>query len=85
MTWRGRPRQARAHQPPGRPGWRAITAAMAALFSAAACDSPSSAAATRLYVYPGNPLFAAAALLKDNGHRAEAAELKAIAEAPSAF
>ena len=39
--------------------------------------------AARLYAYPGNPLFAAAALLSANGHRAEAAELKAIAQTPS--
>ncbi|MGO9053691.1 MAG: glycoside hydrolase family 6 protein [Streptosporangiaceae bacterium] len=56
---------------------------MAALCSAAACDSPSSAAATHLYVYPGNPLFAASALLQSNGHHAEAAELNAVADTPS--
>jgi endoglucanase len=70
--------------------WRAFPAAMAAavaVCSAAACGSPSGAAlaatTTRLYVYPGNPLFAAAKLLKANGHRAEAAELEAEAKTPS--
>ncbi len=55
------------------------------LLGAAACDSPSSAAtaATRLYAYPGNPLFAAAALLKVNGHKGEAADLEAIGRTPS--
>jgi endoglucanase len=58
-----------------------------ALIAVSACGSPSgaalAAAATRLYAYPGNPLFAAATLLKANGHRAEAAELEEIAETPS--
>jgi endoglucanase len=50
----------------------------------AGCDSPSSAAATpQLYVYPGNPLFAASATAKAHGHAAEAAELWAIANTPS--
>src|SRR5215472_10279326 len=65
--------------------WRAFGVAMAAagsLVVATAC-SASSAVPTRLYAYPGNPLFAAAALLTHNGHKAEAAELKAIAETPS--
>jgi len=57
-------------------------AAAGSLAAATAC-STSSAAATRLYAYPGNPLFAAAALLRANGHEAEAADLKAIAETPS--
>jgi endoglucanase len=47
--------------------------AVASLFSAVACGSTSSAAAPRLYAYPGNPLFAAAALPKFN----------AITETPS--
>jgi endoglucanase len=52
--------------------------------SVAACDAPSSAAATpQLYVYPGNPLFAASAMAKAHGQRAEAAELWAIANTPS--
>lgn len=52
--------------------------------SLAACDSPSSAAATpQLYVYPGNPLYAASAMAKARGHLAEAAELWAIANTPS--
>jgi endoglucanase len=52
------------------------------LVAATAC-SASNAAATRLYAYPGSPLFAAAAQLRVTGHQAEAAELKAIAETPS--
>jgi endoglucanase len=52
--------------------------------SVAACDSPSSAASTtQLYVYPGNPLFAAAATLKARGHQAAGADLWAIADTPS--
>jgi endoglucanase len=52
--------------------------------SVAACDSPSSAASTtQLYVYPGNPLFAAADTLKARGHQAEGADLWAIADTPS--
>jgi endoglucanase len=65
--------------------WRVLGVAMAAagsLVAATAC-SGSSAATTRLYSYPGNLLFAAAALLRDNGHKAEAAELEAVAETPS--
>jgi len=50
----------------------------------AACDAPSSAAATpQLYVYPGNPLFAAAAQAKASGHLAEAQQLLAIANTPA--
>lgn len=68
-----------------RPAWRTFGVAMVAagsLAAATAC-SASNAAATRLYAYPGNPLFAAAAHLRDSGHKAEAAELKAIAGTPS--
>jgi endoglucanase len=43
----------------------------------------TSSAALRLYTYPGNPLFAAAAQLKFNGYGTEAAELEAVAETPS--
>lgn len=57
-------------------------AAVGSLAAATAC-STSSAGATRLYAYPDNPLFAAAALLADNGHKTQAAELKAIADTPS--
>jgi endoglucanase len=77
--------------PRGCRSWRtaalaAVTAA--ALLSAAACAPASGAPAstasfTRLYAYPGNPLFAAAALLKGNGDRSEAAALKQIARIPS--
>jgi endoglucanase len=76
---------------PGRRSWRTaalVAVTTASLFSAAACASTSGAPAatvtlTRLYTYPGNPLFAAVGLLKVNGHQAEAAALKAIAETPS--
>ena len=57
--------------------------AAACLFSAVACGSASNAAADRLYTYPGNPLFAAAALLRSNGHQNEAAELAVITGTPS--
>jgi endoglucanase len=77
--------------PPGRRSWR--TAALAAvttasLLAAAACAPASgapaaTAAPARLYTYPGNPLFAAAALLKVNGHQSEAAALSRIAQTPS--
>ena len=69
-----------------RRSWRlaALTvAATASLFSAVACGSDSSSAVNRLYAYPGNPLFAAATLLKAHGQQAEAADLEAIAETPS--
>ena len=69
---------------------RLMTSAGAALLvllmlpSVAGCESPSSAAATpQLYVYPGNPLFAAATALKTRGHPLEGAELWAIANTPS--
>jgi endoglucanase len=60
-------------------------AAMVPLLAAAACDSPPSAATadTRLYTYPGNPLLAAADLLKVNGHQADAAALTVIARTPA--
>ena len=60
-------------------------AAMVPLLAAAACDSPSSAATadTRLYTYPGNPLLAAADLLKVNGHQADASALTVIARTPA--
>jgi endoglucanase len=77
-------------QSPRRRGWRALpvlVAAAASLCSVAACGSPSgaalAAATTRLYAYPGSPLFAAVMLLKANGHRAQAAELEAVASTPS--
>jgi endoglucanase len=66
--------------------WRALglgLAAAAALSSATACGPAQAAGAPHLYTDPGNPLFAAAALLKDNGHRGEAARLRAVAEVPS--
>ena len=73
--------------------WRAVAmsvAAVASLLCAAACGTAagapartSVATATRLYTYPGNPFFAASALLSVNGHRAEAAELKEVAQTPS--
>src|SRR5258708_11293036 len=69
-------------------GMLALAAAVTVpLVCAAACGSPSSAATAatplRLYAYPASTLFAAAALLKINGHKKEAAELKAIARTPS--
>jgi len=70
---------------PRRPAWRAFGVAIAAAGSLAAVTacSASSAPATRLYAYPRNPLFTAAAHLEDDGHNAEAAELRAVAETPS--
>jgi endoglucanase len=77
--------------PPGRRSWR--TAALAAvttasLLAAAACTPAAGAPAatgarTGLYTYPGNPLFAAAAVAKVNGHRYQAAVLRQIARTPS--
>jgi endoglucanase len=94
MTWRTGQRRCER-----RPGWRvpglralhalALAAAVvAALFCAAACGTASgittsATAPTRLYRFPGNPLFAAATLLKVNGHQAEATALKEIAQTPS--
>lgn len=56
-------------------------AAALALFTAGCGTSP----AGRLYTYPGNPLFAAAAQLRATGHPGEAAELKTVAETPAAI
>jgi len=66
-------------------GSRAVRAAVAValLLAAAACGSVRAATTTRLYAYPGNPLFAAARLLQGNGHRAEAAMVRALAQVPS--
>jgi endoglucanase len=63
------------------PPWRtpALILAAAAVLGVAGCSS-AAAAGTRLYTYPGNPLFAAATLLKDNGHQQEAAELTIVAK-----
>ena len=83
---------------PRRTGWRTLAltiGAAASLLSAVACSSTSgpvsrstsirtsSAATDRLYTYPGNPLFAAAAQLRFNGYGTKAAELEAVAETPS--
>jgi endoglucanase len=80
---------------PGRPGLsglRPAAAVAAALLAAAACGTASGAshdtahappAPARLYAYPGNPLYAAASLLSANGHGAEAAKLRQIADTPS--
>lgn len=81
-----------------RRGWHTLTLAVAAaasLFAAAGCGSASGARSPgiasspdnliRLYTFPHSPLSAAAALLKGNGHRAEAAELEAVAKEPSGF
>jgi endoglucanase len=75
----------------GRPDWRmAALAAVttASLLSAAACTPASGAPAatggvTRLYAYPGNPLFASAARLKAGGNRSEVVALRRIARTPS--
>jgi endoglucanase len=92
MTWRMGQRRCERRPGRGAPGLRAscalAAAVVAALFSAAACGTASvvtagATAPTRLYAFPGNPLFAASALLKVNGHQAEAAALKKIAEIPS--
>jgi endoglucanase len=83
--------------PRHRRSWRTAALAAvttAAMLSAAACAPASGAPAasggpaatgapTRLYTYPGNPLFAAAALAKVNGHQSEAAALREIAQTPS--
>src|SRR5260370_35539391 len=74
---------------PRRRNWGMLALAAAVtvpLVCAAARGSPSSAATAtttlRLYAYPASTLFAAAALLKTNGHENEAAALKAIARTP---
>jgi endoglucanase len=48
--------------------------------SSAAPDAGASAAAEPLYVYPGNPLFAAAAALKTRGRSADSGDLWSIAD-----
>ena len=68
---------------PRRTGWRTLALTIGAAAShcppclssagslrLAAID-PDSSAALRLYTYPGNPLFAAAAQLRLSGHRDE--------------
>jgi endoglucanase len=60
----------------------ALIVSAAVALGAAGC-STAAAAGLRLYAYPGNPLFAAAALLKDNGHRQEAADLTVVAKTPA--
>src|SRR5258708_12508796 len=69
-------------------GMLALAAAVTVpLVCAAACGSPSrrgtAGAPVRRYAYPASTVFAADALLKINGHKKEAAELKAIARTPS--
>jgi len=76
--------------PVGRRSWRAAALAAvttASLLPAAACAPASGApaatgTATRLYAYPGNPLFAAA-LVKATGDQSEVAALRQIARTPS--
>ncbi len=66
--------------------WRIFALAIAATVSLSptvACRSISNTDSSRLYAYPGNPLFAAAAQLKAKGQHSEAAELEVIAETPS--
>jgi endoglucanase len=72
-------------QSPHNQRWRMTALAMAAVvaLSAVACASSSSTTASKLYAYPGNPLFAVAAQFKADGRQAEAADLYAIAETPS--
>jgi endoglucanase len=60
----------------------AMVAAVSAL-AVAGCGSGPNTSASRLYTYPGNPLFAAATLMANSGHQAEAAELRKVAEEPS--
>jgi endoglucanase len=84
---RGRP----AIRGPQRHFLTGISAAMALLAllpSVTACSTtlPSAAAAPRpeqLYVYPGNPLFAAAAALRDRGHSADGGDLYSVANTAS--
>jgi endoglucanase len=69
-----------------RPNSRILALAIAAAVSvlaAAGCGSTPNPPASRLYAYPGNPLFAAATLMTSNGHQAEGAELRKVAEEPS--
>ena len=60
-------------------------AAAAAVLAAAGCSASAATTPARLYAYPGNPLFAAAALLKANGHKREAATLTRLAKSPAAI
>jgi endoglucanase len=71
-------------------GIGALLGLLAMLPSVAACGTPQSSAAASaprrtegLYVYPGNPLFAAAARLKSRGRSADSADLQAIASTAS--
>jgi endoglucanase len=70
-------------------GISAVLALLALLPSVAACSTPPSSAAAApaqaepLYVYPGNPLFAAASALKDRGRGADGADLYKIADMAS--
>ncbi len=68
-----------------RPAWHATALVLASVTLALSAGGCGSQAAGRLYTYPGNPLFAAAALWKAHGYRSAAAELKAIAGIPSAI
>lgn len=58
-------------------------AAAVSVLAAVGCGSTPNAPPSRLYTYPGNPLFAAATLMTNNGHQAEGAELRKVAEEPS--
>jgi endoglucanase len=69
-----------------RPNSRIFALAIAAAVSvlaAAGCGSTPNPPASQLYAYPGNPLFAAATLMTSNGHQAEGAELRKVAQEPS--
>jgi endoglucanase len=85
---RGRP-ASRGPHPRLLTGIGALLALLALLPSVAACSTPPSSAASApapaepLYVYPGNPLFAAAAALKARGRTADGADLWAIANTAS--
>ena len=60
-----------------------VVASAALALSAGGCGTGQ--AAGRLYAYPGNPLFAAAITWRSRGYPAQAAQLRAIAETPSAI
>ena len=75
---------------PRRPGWRALTLAIAVAASLVVAavvygsmSSPASPAGLRLYVYSANPLYASASSADSDGDHLTAAELKVITQTPS--